>query len=80
MRLDFQLNLSYHFSESKPGNDGPRWLRTWAIIGRIKLLQNLWVRISWSRLNLSAAEEKVMLEPLWIVGRPKVYDLSLPLA
>jgi hypothetical protein len=78
IHMDFRFSLSCYFSESTPLNDGPRWLRTWAILGSIKSLQNLWVRITWPSLKISNALEQKILEPLWMVNRLRVYEVSLP--
>jgi hypothetical protein len=49
---------------------------TWAIIGSLKALQRLWVRISWPLLKFSAIEEKRMMEPMWMVTGWKGKDVD----
>lgn len=78
LQLDFRFSLSAYACESTPSNDQARWVRTWQVIGSIKALKNLWVRISWSHNKMSAAQEKVILEPLWMASRLRTYEVSLP--
>lgn len=78
LQLDLRFSLSLYFSESSPSSDYLRWSRVWAIIGSMKALQHLWIRISWPRPRYSAMEEKRMMEPLWMVPRLRTYLVSLP--
>jgi hypothetical protein len=78
IQLDFQFNLAAYSSESTPTSDSARWIRMWQIIGSIKSLQHLWVRISWPYEKIGARAEKRILEQLWMVDGLKTYDVSLP--
>jgi len=78
IQLDFRFSLSIYFSESTPSNDSARWIRMWAVIGSIKALQNLWVRITWPYAKFGAGQEKRVLEQLWMVDRLGTYEVSLP--
>lgn len=78
MQIDFRFNLSTMFSESTPSNDSARWIRTWAVIGSMKALQNLKVRISWPYTKFNAAQEKRILQELWMTDGLKSFEVSLP--
>lgn len=78
IQLDFRFSLSNYFSESTPTNDSARWIRTWAVIGSIKSLQNLWVRISWPYQKFGPTRERRVLGDLWMVHRLRTFEVSLP--
>src|ERR1035438_3725976 len=58
LQLDFRFSTSAYFSESTAYNDPPRWERTWRVVGSMKSLQKLWVRMSWHRLEFSRSAER----------------------
>ncbi len=79
LQLDFRFSMSVYFSESTAQNDPPRWERTWRIIGSMKALQDLWVRISWHRLDFGPVEEARLLSELDQVRQLRTFKVSLPL-
>jgi hypothetical protein len=52
--------------------------RTWRIIGSMKSLQFLWVRIAWPKQEITAREERRLMEPLCQVGELNCFEVSLP--
>ena len=44
----------------------------------MKALHSLWVRISWPYPKLGAAQEKRLMEPLWMAAKLRTYEVSLP--
>ncbi len=78
LQLDFRFSMSVYFSESTAQNDPPRWERTWRIIGSMKALQDLWVWISWQRLDFGPVEEARLLSELDQVGQLRTFEVSLP--
>lgn len=43
--LDFRFASSSKFSQGTPSTDWARWERLWRVIGSMKGLQEVWVRI-----------------------------------
>ncbi|KAF8852622.1 hypothetical protein BDZ45DRAFT_694930 [Acephala macrosclerotiorum] len=78
LQLDLRFNYSHFFSEGTPTNDFSRWERMWRIVGSMKNLQRVWVRIIWWRTDLTGAEEARYLSELLQVGKLKVFEISLP--
>ncbi len=78
LQLDFRFSLSQYFSEATPQNDLARWERTWRIIGSMKSLQFLWVRIAWPKPEITVREERRFMEPLCQVGVLNCFEVSLP--
>lgn len=78
LQLDLRFNHSHFFSEGTPTNDFSRWERMWRIVGSMKNLQHLWVRIIWWRTDLTGAEEARYLSELLQVGKLKTFEISLP--
>ncbi len=77
LQLDFRFPLSIHFREATPQNDLDRWERTWRIIGSMKSLQFLWVRIAWPKPEMSVREERRFMDALCQVGELKCFEVSL---
>ena len=77
LQLDFRFPSSPLFSEASPQSDLDRWMRTWRIIGSMKSLQFLWVRIAWPKQEMTVREERRYLEPLCQVGELKCFEVSL---
>jgi hypothetical protein len=77
LQLDFRFPLSLYFNEATPQNDLARWERTWRIIGSMKSLQFLWVRIAWPKQEMTVREERRFMEPLCQVGELKCFEVSL---
>ena len=78
LQLDFRFPLSLYFHEATPQNDLARWERTWRIIGSMKSLQFLWVRIAWPKQEMTVREERRFIEPLSQVGELNRFEVSLP--
>jgi len=78
LQLDFRFLLSLFFNEATPRNDFARWERTWRIIGSMKSLQFLWVRIAWPKEVIGLREERRYMEPLCQVGNLHRFEVSLP--
>ncbi|CZR57230.1 uncharacterized protein PAC_07120 [Phialocephala subalpina] len=78
LQLDLRFNYSHFFGEGTPTTDFLRWERMWRIIGSMKNLQYLRVRIIWWRTDLTGAEEARYLSELLQVGKLKVFEISLP--
>ncbi|KAE8450933.1 hypothetical protein EG329_005373 [Mollisiaceae sp. DMI_Dod_QoI] len=78
VQLDLQFNHSHYFGEGTPCNDYSRWERLWRIIGSMKHLQHLWVKISWWRTDLTGAEEARYLSEMLQVGKLKLFEVNLP--
>jgi hypothetical protein len=77
LQLDFRFPLSLYFHEATPQNDSARWERTWRIIGSMKSLQFLWVRVSWPKTEMTVRQERRFMEPLCQVGELKCFEVSL---
>jgi hypothetical protein len=77
LQLDFRFPSSIYFNEATPQNDSARWERTWRIIGSMKSLQFLWVRIAWPKKEMTVREERRFMEPLCQVGRLDRFEVSL---
>jgi len=78
LQLEFCFSTSSSYSESTAYSNFPRWERTWRVVGSIKSLQELWVWISWHRLNFGPVEEARLLEQLDQVRQLKTFEVSLP--
>lgn len=78
LQLDFRFSTSSYFSESTAYNDPPRWERAWRVIGSMNSLQELWVWMSWHRLEFSPVEEARLIEQLDQVRQLKIFEVSLP--
>jgi hypothetical protein len=78
LQLDYRFLLSLFFNEAAPQNDFARWERTWRIIGSMKSLQFLWVRIAWPKEVMGLREERRYMEPLCQVGNLHCFEVSLP--
>ncbi len=78
LQIDFYFPLSLYFNEATPQNDLARWERTWRIIGSMKSLQFLWVRIAWPKQDIGVREERRLMEPLCQVGKLHCFEVSLP--
>jgi hypothetical protein len=78
LQLDFRFPLSLYFQEATPSNDSARWERTWRIIGSMKSLQFLYVRIAWPKQETGPREETRFMEPLCQVGELNCFEVSLP--
>jgi hypothetical protein len=78
--IDFNSSfVSAHLPPTpKAHSNFPRWERTWRVVGSIKSLQELWVWISWHRLNFGPVEEARLLEQLDQVRQLKTFEVSLP--
>lgn len=78
IQLDLRFNYSHYFGEGTPTTDYTRWERMWRIIGSMKNLQHLRMRIVWWRPDLTGAEEARYLSELLQVGKLKTFEISLP--
>lgn len=79
MQLDFRFPLSEYFQEATPSNDSARWERTWRIIGSMRSLEFLYVRIAWPKKEMiRPREEKRYMEPLCQVRELNCFEVSLP--
>jgi hypothetical protein len=83
LQLNFRFGLSAHFMESHPGNDMPRWERTWRVIATMKCLEEIKMRIIWARGQHTGEEippekEVRFLEPLKLVRGLRIFEVTLP--
>jgi hypothetical protein len=76
LQMDFQFNLSEYVYESSLTN-WARWERTWRIIASMGSLMELYVTISWQRIDITVSQEMRYLEPVNVVTGLKTFEVIL---
>lgn len=78
LSLDLRFNTSSRYSQGTPSNDVARWERLWRVIGSMKGLQELWVRIEWHKDDVGFVKERMWMDELSMVKSLKTFKVELP--